>query len=234
MENFKFKTKLGSSSKLDDILASLEKLPSAPNTLFHDTMEMIFKILENIVSNPNEVKFRKLKTTSSKFYTTIWTTNGAKELFLYLGFKETGEFIELADLSKWEPTIVELKKLVEKKALMDQQEKEKQDNRKKSQQKAKDRKQQIEEMKKDPDRVNRMVNKSVKDEENIICLIEVWLVENAVEYEECLLDKIVPSEGEGITVKFTVLLESKFHNGEAFVDKIDKEWVVKTCKIEYL
>lgn len=56
---------------------------------------MVVKIFQNIQENPQEKKFRKIKTASSKFYTNVWTVKGCKDLFEFVGFIENGEFIEL-------------------------------------------------------------------------------------------------------------------------------------------
>lgn len=73
----------------------MDLVPGYPGNQFEEMSSLLVKILKNIEENPTEKKFRKIKTSSSKFFTNIWTVKGGKDFFEYVGFVESGEFVEL-------------------------------------------------------------------------------------------------------------------------------------------
>lgn len=58
---------------------------------------LALKVLTNIVSSPDEPKFRSLRTTNQKVRDQLWTLRGGKHLLLAAGFEEDGETIVMRD-----------------------------------------------------------------------------------------------------------------------------------------
>ena len=81
-----------SSTKL---AASLELL-RGEKIAFDTTHEMLSKVVGNIVANPAEPKYRKLRVTNEKIKTLL-SAAGARQLLLGCGFVEEGEFLLLND-----------------------------------------------------------------------------------------------------------------------------------------
>jgi len=63
---------------------------------FSSVHETLKKILGNIVANPAEPKFRKLRTTNAKIGALLATT-GVRAVIIGSGFAEQGEFLVLPD-----------------------------------------------------------------------------------------------------------------------------------------
>merc|ERR1712216_457240 len=55
---------------------------------------MLLKVLGNIVANPAEPKFRKLRTSNAKI-SALLATKGVRAILLGVGFVEAGEFLEM-------------------------------------------------------------------------------------------------------------------------------------------
>ena len=63
---------------------------------FDGVHEMLSKVLENIVTNPDEPKYRKLRTTNEKIKSLL-SALGAKQLLIGSGFVEEAEFLVFPD-----------------------------------------------------------------------------------------------------------------------------------------
>lgn len=51
-------------------------------------MEILFKLLGNIVKNPSDDKYRQIKGTNKKIAETLFALKGASELLLAMGYQE--------------------------------------------------------------------------------------------------------------------------------------------------
>mmetsp|Transcript_11184 Transcript_11184/g.29127 ORF Transcript_11184/g.29127 Transcript_11184/m.29127 type:complete len:175 (-) Transcript_11184:159-683(-) len=58
---------------------------------------LALKVLANILSAPDEPKYRQLKTTNAKVRDSLWTLRGGRSLLLAAGFVEEGETIVMKD-----------------------------------------------------------------------------------------------------------------------------------------
>lgn len=70
------------------------KLEGSPKTTYVNSITICLKLLENIINNPKEEKFRKFKKSNAKIANELLVLDGIEELFLEVGFEiENGEFI---------------------------------------------------------------------------------------------------------------------------------------------
>ena len=84
--------------------AALDKLDLNSKHDFAELAATATKMLNNILANPSDTKYRKIRSTNPNFVAKVWSCTGARELFELVGFKETIEdgFLilpEAADLS---------------------------------------------------------------------------------------------------------------------------------------
>uniref|UniRef100_A0A7S0IZE5 PUB domain-containing protein n=1 Tax=Calcidiscus leptoporus TaxID=127549 RepID=A0A7S0IZE5_9EUKA len=68
---------------------------------------LLLQILGNIVSNPTEAKFRRLRTSNAKI-NALLLTKGVRALLTGVGFVEEGDFLVLADDAPVEPVLAAL------------------------------------------------------------------------------------------------------------------------------
>ena len=73
-------------------------------------------ILNNIVKNPDEEKFRKAKTTNPNFEERIWKIQAGMKILEVLGFVHEGQFLVCAkpNMDNFKKSIVSLEKELEK------------------------------------------------------------------------------------------------------------------------
>eukprot|EP00404_Azadinium_spinosum_P004554 CAMPEP_0180478568 /NCGR_PEP_ID=MMETSP1036_2-20121128/32848_1 /TAXON_ID=632150 /ORGANISM="Azadinium spinosum, Strain 3D9" /LENGTH=241 /DNA_ID=CAMNT_0022486097 /DNA_START=44 /DNA_END=766 /DNA_ORIENTATION=+ len=69
----------------------LERLDSHNKNEYTACTATITKMLRNVIENPNEDKFRKVRLSNPKFSSTVYSMKGAPELFKLVGFKDTLE-----------------------------------------------------------------------------------------------------------------------------------------------
>ena len=56
-----------------------------------DTLDVLYKLMKNIIKNPSEAKYRKVKFSNTKINKTIGQSRKAQEVLLSLGFISTTE-----------------------------------------------------------------------------------------------------------------------------------------------
>ncbi|CAE8732741.1 unnamed protein product [Polarella glacialis] len=69
----------------------LERLDSHRTAEYTACTETMAKMLRNIIENPNEEKFRKVRISNPKFSSTVYSMKGAPEFFKLVGFVDTVE-----------------------------------------------------------------------------------------------------------------------------------------------
>jgi len=62
---------------------------------------MCHKVLSNIAANPDEAKFRKIRTSNAKI-SSMLSTRGIRAILIGAGFVEEGEFLNLPDSASLE------------------------------------------------------------------------------------------------------------------------------------
>jgi len=81
------------------LTVGLSMLADARIGEFTDATGTLNKILANIVANPGEAKFRKLRTTNAKIGAML-ATRGVRAILIGAGFVEEGEFLTLPDTAE--------------------------------------------------------------------------------------------------------------------------------------
>ena len=66
------------------MLDEIVKNHSAKQSL--DGLDILFRLLNNILKNPTEDKFRQIKSSNAKIASTLFALKGAKELLLAMGY----------------------------------------------------------------------------------------------------------------------------------------------------
>ncbi|CAG9800040.1 unnamed protein product [Chironomus riparius] len=70
------------------------KLEKSPKTVYIGSVTICLKLLDNIIKNPKEEKFRKFKKSNPKIANEMLILEGIEELFLDIGFElDTNEFV---------------------------------------------------------------------------------------------------------------------------------------------
>lgn len=78
--------------RIADALPALEAaLRALPLEKAIDTLVLIEKLVRNVVSNPKEEKFRRIRLTNPKIAEQLTTVSGAKDAMLEMGWIEEGE-----------------------------------------------------------------------------------------------------------------------------------------------
>jgi len=78
------------------LTVGIEMLKDAREGDFDSAKSTLDKLLANIVANPSEPKFRKIRTTNPKIGALL-ATRGVRAVLIGAGFVEQGEFLVLAD-----------------------------------------------------------------------------------------------------------------------------------------
>jgi hypothetical protein len=76
-------------------------------------VELLIKIVQNIVNNPHEEKFRKLKASNKAFDSKIGSVRGGNDCMAALGFEcqASGEWILTPTEAKWNLLVAALSKM---------------------------------------------------------------------------------------------------------------------------
>ena len=69
-------------------------LPCNPPEVVKALGETVFKMLDNIIANPEEPKFRDLRATNKTLHSKVLSAHGGKELLHLLGFEKIFKFGE--------------------------------------------------------------------------------------------------------------------------------------------
>jgi len=86
----------GANSKMGEKLTLLEQaLRSLPLEHYQETLELIQKLTQNVVRNPGEEKFRKIKLTNPKIAATITNVPNAVSVLKEMGWEQVGEELVL-------------------------------------------------------------------------------------------------------------------------------------------
>lgn len=82
----------GANSKMAEKATPLQQaLKSLPLEQAQDTLEILEKLIRNIVRNPTEEKFRTIKLQNPKIAAAITNVPGAVEILTEMGFQSDGE-----------------------------------------------------------------------------------------------------------------------------------------------
>ena len=76
------------------LTVGLEMLSEARQGEFDTAHSTLAKVLDNIVKNPEEAKYRQLRTSNAKIGALL-ATKGVRAILLGVGFVEAGEFLTL-------------------------------------------------------------------------------------------------------------------------------------------
>jgi len=79
----------------EKVKSGVAKINKAPNKV--KALEMLEKLIGNIVSNPKEEKFQKIRLTNEKIAAVVIETDGAREILEAAGFSVQGEFMVFSD-----------------------------------------------------------------------------------------------------------------------------------------
>ncbi len=71
-----------------------KKTKQAPDVYFRDAHKIIVRIVTNIVSDPEEAKFRQINMKGKAFHS-VAEAAGAVDVLLFLGFRVEGDFLTL-------------------------------------------------------------------------------------------------------------------------------------------
>ena len=69
----------------------MEKLELNSKADFNELSTTVNKMFGNVLSNPAEPKYRKIRTANPNFNAKVYSCKGAAELFRLVGFKEPAE-----------------------------------------------------------------------------------------------------------------------------------------------
>jgi hypothetical protein len=70
---------------------------------YSTALKTLSKILENIIGNPNEEKYRKLKCSNATFMKRLGSLDGAKDILVLCGFDfDQQEYVIIPTADKWE------------------------------------------------------------------------------------------------------------------------------------
>lgn len=73
---------------------AIERVERNPKSVYLDAMVILMKLLENVIDNPKEEKYRKIKTSNKRISQELLSCEGMIELLNHVGFKREGdEFI---------------------------------------------------------------------------------------------------------------------------------------------
>lgn len=72
-------------------MESIRKLISNPKNISIETINILLQIGSNIVKNPSEEKYRKLRTSNKKIKDKILLVPGGIQCLIEMGFKKIGE-----------------------------------------------------------------------------------------------------------------------------------------------
>lgn len=81
------------------LTVGLEMLSEARQGEFDAVAATLAKVLGNIISSPDEPKYRKIRTSNPKI-SSLLATKGVRAILLGVGFVEEGEFLTLPDDSE--------------------------------------------------------------------------------------------------------------------------------------
>ena len=87
---------------------------SHPPTEYKTAINTLLKILSNVINNPMEEKYRKIKKTNAAFHKRIGRLNGANDAILAIGFVVQGEEYVLTPSPEAWPKLVEAKSVLDK------------------------------------------------------------------------------------------------------------------------
>jgi len=93
----------------------VEKLEANGKHDFATCAETLSKMLNNVIANPSEAKFRKINKSNPNFVAKVYSIKGAPELLLLVGFREEAGFLVLgdsADLAPLQCAVDELSTLI--------------------------------------------------------------------------------------------------------------------------
>lgn len=76
------------------LTVGLEMLQDARDSEFSSAYSMLSKILQNIISNPTETKYRGLRKSNNKI-SALLATRGVRAVLVGVGFEEEGDFLKL-------------------------------------------------------------------------------------------------------------------------------------------
>lgn len=71
-----------------DLLPSVQTLSENPEDVFLETSEVLLRITENILKDPLNPKYRRLRVNTSVFMDKLLPVDGAMECLFQLGFQE--------------------------------------------------------------------------------------------------------------------------------------------------
>jgi hypothetical protein len=94
----------------------------------------------------------------------------------------------------------------------------------------KENKKKIEKIKNDPNRFNKLTSTSLKNEEEMMLYLEVYLNIENIEYDDCIFESSSAVEGKNEElVSFSLSRDSKYLSGEVLMERIDDNtaWCVK-------
>jgi len=76
------------------LTVGLEMLQDARDSEFSSAYSMLSKVLQNIISNPVEPKYRSLRKSNNKI-AALLATRGVRAVLVGAGFEEEGDFLKL-------------------------------------------------------------------------------------------------------------------------------------------
>jgi hypothetical protein len=76
------------ASEVDDALAMLLSLAEVQGTEVEQALQTVHKMLSNLHTSPNEVKYRSIRVSNKAFQSKVASISGAVELLLAAGFIE--------------------------------------------------------------------------------------------------------------------------------------------------
>ena len=77
------------STKAEEVEAQLKQIVQGHSSKQNlDGLDILFRLLSNILKNPNEDKFRQIKGSNAKIASTLFALKGARELLLTMGYQE--------------------------------------------------------------------------------------------------------------------------------------------------
>jgi hypothetical protein len=124
------------------------------------------------------------------------------------------------------------KELIEYKKGEDEKEKKKKEKIINNIKKSKEKEKKMKELRDDPDRFKKLINKVKDMEEELILKIEVYLVENEIDYDDCIFEKFNDVDDKNkCSVEFTCFTNDQLKKGDADFCKIDGEWKIEKLNI---
>ena len=74
-----------------DLLPCVQTLAENSQDVFMQTSEVILRILRNVIKDPKNPKYRKLRVSTSVFMDKLLPVDGAMDCLLSLGFQEVSQ-----------------------------------------------------------------------------------------------------------------------------------------------